>query len=77
MTMTHLEIPSVYCMIGVLPYGVISCSQSAYARIPVSRIFAESQDEYGQEKLFVDSLFQVIEKSQLVEIDTAQITVIT
>lgn len=39
-----------------------------------SRIFTESQDEYGQEKLFVDSLFQVIEKSQLVEIDTTQKT---
>lgn len=39
-----------------------------------SRIFFESRDEYGQEKLFVDSLFQLIEESKLTEIDTAQKT---
>ena len=36
------------------------------------RIFSASQDVYEKEKIFVDSLFRIIEKSQLTEIDTAK-----
>ena len=48
--------------------------QSRNALNKFSRIFSESRDEYGQEKALIDSLFKLIDKSQLTEIDTVQKT---
>lgn len=54
------------------PYSNQLALKSKNAINKFSNIFLESRDQYGQEKLYVDSLFQVIEKSQLTKIDSAK-----